>query len=224
MSAPKRRMSAPNKIALGFLLLSALALLGFVVTTNLNNDAEQQTLASTAQVVREDSHRLSDPAQEKAVLVEFLDFECEACGAAYPLVEQLREEYGDQVTFVSRYFPLPGHPNSMTAAIAVEAAAQQGEFEAMYQKMFETQTDWSHSDQSQTGTFRGYAEELGLDMGAYDQAVADPATQERVLVDKNDGTGLGVQGTPTFFLNDEQIQPSTEEEFRQLIENAINEQ
>lgn len=222
MPSSRRAMTLPNKIALGFLLLSVLALVGFVVVSNTNDAAEQEELAATAQVVRENSHRVSTPQDEKAALVEFLDFECESCAAAYPLVEQLKAEYGDQVTFVHRYFPLPGHPNSMTAALAVEAAAQQGEYEAMYHRMFETQTEWSHNQESQADTFRGYAEDLGLDMEAYDQALADPATEARVLLDKNDGEGLGVQGTPTFFLDSEIIQPSTEEEFRQLIENAIN--
>ncbi|GAB3531881.1 hypothetical protein GCM10027403_03060 [Arthrobacter tecti] len=221
MSSTRRAMTLPNKIALGFLLLSALALVGFFVASNANDAAEQEDLAASAQVLRENSHSLSAPEDEKAVLVEFLDFECEACGAVYPFVEELRAEYGDQVSFVSRYFPLPGHPNSMTAAVAVEAAAQQGEFEAMYQRMFETQTEWSHSDQSQAPTFRGYAESLGLDMDAYDSAVADPATQARVMLDKMDGTGLGVSGTPTFFLDGELIEPATQEEFRQLIEAAI---
>lgn len=214
-------MSLPNKIALGFLLFSVLALVGFVVVSATNDSAEQDELATTAQVVRENSHRLSTAEDERAVLVEFLDFECEACAAAYPFVEELRVEYGDQVSFVGRYFPLPGHPNSMTAAVAVEAAAQQGEFEAMYHQMFETQTEWSHNEESQADIFRGYAQDLGLDMEAYDQAVVDSATEARVLLDKNDGTGLGVTGTPTFFLDGELIQPTTEEEFRQLIETAI---
>ncbi|BAS10658.1 dsba oxidoreductase [Arthrobacter sp. Hiyo4] len=58
-------------------------------------------------VVREDSHRLTAPAAEKAQLVEFLDFECEACHAAEPLVSQLKKDYGDRITFVHRYFPCP---------------------------------------------------------------------------------------------------------------------
>lgn len=222
MSSSRSAMTLPNKIALGFLLLSVLALVGFVVVSDTNDAAEQQELAATAQVVRESSHRLSAPKDEKAVLVEFLDFECEACAAAYPLIEQLRAEYGDQVSFVSRYFPLPGHPNSMTAALAVEAAAQQGKFEDMYHQMFEAQTDWSHNQESQADTFRGYAEDLGLDMEAYDRSAADPTTKTRVMLDKYDGEGLGVQGTPTFFLDGELIQPATEAEFRHLIETAIS--
>ena len=63
--------------------------------------------AAQAQLVREDSHRLTSPATEKAQLVEFLDFECESCRAAHPLVEELKEEHGDRITFVNRYFPSP---------------------------------------------------------------------------------------------------------------------
>lgn len=214
-------MSKQNKLAIAIVLIAAFALVGFTIVSNNTRTSEQQALAENAKVVRDGSHRLSTADDEKAVLVEFLDFECEACGAAYPLVEELRADYGDQVTFVARYFPLPGHPNSMNAALAVEAAAQQGEFEAMYQRMFETQKDWSHTEKSRAATFRSYAKDLGLDMDAYDQAVDDPATKARILLDKSDGAGLGVTGTPTFFLDGKKIQPSTEEEFRALIEEAI---
>lgn len=221
MSSMKRRISVPNKIALSLVAIATFALVGFTAVVNNNNAAEENELAANAQLVRDGSHRLSTAESEKAVLVEFLDFECEACRAAYPLVEQLREDYGDQVTFVSRYFPLPGHPNSTTAALAVEAAAQQGEFEAMYHRMFKTQEQWSHSQDSQADTFRGYAEDLGLDMNAYDRAIENPATKARVMLDKSDGVGLGVSGTPTFFLDGEKIQPSSGEEFRSLIEESI---
>lgn len=69
-----------------------------------------------AQVVRESRHRLNDPQNAKVTVVEFLDFECEGCRAAYPLVEELRNEYGDRVEFVMRYFPLSGHFNGERAA------------------------------------------------------------------------------------------------------------
>ncbi|WP_342771407.1 DsbA family protein [Georgenia muralis] len=98
-----------------------------------------------APVVRENSHRLSTASDGRVTLVEFLDFECEACGAAYPFVEQLREDYAGRVTFVARYFPIASHANAENAALAVEAAAQQGKFEAMYQRMYETQAEWGSS-------------------------------------------------------------------------------
>jgi protein-disulfide isomerase len=217
----KTSISTPNKIAIALVVGLVLAVLGMTALINRNNQAVQTAAAASAELVREDSHRLSTAKDEKAVLVEFLDFECESCLAAYPFVEEMREKYGHHLTVVSRYFPLPGHPNSLTAAVAVEAAAQQGKFEEMYHRMFETQTEWGHSQESQAGTFRAYAEDRGMDMAAYDAAVADPATTARVETDKNDGLGLGVTGTPTFFLDRERISPSTLEEFEQFINAAI---
>jgi protein-disulfide isomerase len=219
----KASISTPNKIAIALVVGLVLTVLAMTALINRNTAAEQTAAAATAEVVREDSHRLSTAKDEKAVLVEFLDFECESCLAAYPFVEEMRGKYGDHLTIVSRYFPLPGHPNSLTAAVAVEAAAQQGKFDEMYHRLFETQTQWAHSQESQAGTFRGYAEDLGLDMAAYDAEVADPATTARVESDKNDGLGLGVTGTPTFFLEGEQIAPTTLEEFEQLIKAAVSE-
>ncbi|MCY0951464.1 DsbA family protein [Streptomyces sp. H27-S2] len=177
-----------------------------------------------AQAVRADSHRLSSPQRSDMTLVEFLDFECESCGAVHPTVERLRQAYGDRVTFVVRYFPLPGHRNSRTAAVAVEAAAQQGRFEDMYKKMFATQKEWGEAQDSRADVFRGYAEQLGLDIQKYDSAVKDPATEERVKADQRDGMNLNVQGTPTFFLDGRRIQtPRTYEAFKALIDERLAE-
>lgn len=167
---------------------------------------EQPSAAAPADVlVRPDSHRLSTAADGKVTVVEFLDFECEACKAMFPVIERLRAEYGDRVTFVIRYFPMPGHPNSDTAALAVEAAAQQGALEPMYRKMYETQEQWGHQQASQAENFTGYARELGLDIQRFQQTVNDPATVDRIKRDMNDGMALGVEGTPTLFLNGQQL-------------------
>lgn len=176
--------------------------------------------AANAQLVREDSHRVTTPATEKAQLVEFLDFECESCRAAQPLVEELKKEFGDRITFVNRYFPLPGHRNSGTAALAVEAAAQQGKYEQMYTKMFDTQPQWGEKQDSQAPLFRTYAQELGLDLAKYDAAVADEKTIDRIRKDVADGKALGVTGTPTFFLNGQKLTLSTEADFRQKLTDA----
>ncbi len=137
-------------------------------------------VAADAQLVREDSHRVTSPASEKAQLVEFLDFECESCRAAEPLLAELKKEYGDRITFIHRYYPLPGHRNSGTAAVAVEAAAQQGKYEEMAAKLFETQPQWGERQDSQAALFRTYAQELGLDLAKYDNAVLDQATKDRI--------------------------------------------
>ena len=172
-------------------------------------------------LVRDDSHRLQTAPDGKATLVEFLDFECEACRAAYPLVEQLRKDYAGKVTFVLRYFPIASHKNAMNAALAVEAAAQQGKLEPMYQRMYASQAEWGEQQSSQAARFRTDAIVLGLDMAAYDKAVADPATLARVEKDRQDGLALGVQGTPTFFLNGKQVTAQTEQQFRAEVDAAL---
>ncbi|MGA4844068.1 DsbA family protein [Streptomyces sp. G45] len=178
--------------------------------------------AADAEPVRESSHRLSDPKRGELTIVEFLDFECEACGAMYPVVERLREEYGDRVTFVARYFPLPGHRNGELAARTAEAAARQGKFKEMYAKLFTTQRDWGEARESKRDTFRGYAKDLGLDLRAFDAALDDRATARRVATDLSDGLGLDVRGTPTFFVDGEKVAtPGSYAAFKALIEDRL---
>ncbi|MFE6965006.1 DsbA family protein [Agromyces sp. NPDC057679] len=176
---------------------------------------------AAAPTVRADSHVLGEPGTSGVTVVEFLDFECEACGAFFPLVEQLREDYAGEVTFVTRYFPLDGHLNSRNAAVAAEAAAQQGAFEPMYAKLFETQAEWGEQRESRAPLFREFAAELGLDLDAYDAAVADPATLERVESDRIDGLSLGVQSTPTFFVDDEMLRLEAYDDLAAGIEAAL---
>lgn len=171
--------------------------------------------------VREDSRRLNDVPDAAVTFVEFLDFECEACAAVFPAIEQLRETYGDRVSFVIRYFPLPSHFNSERAARAVEAAAQQGQLDAMYQKMYETQTEWGEQQIPKDDLFRQYAEELGLDMAKWDAAYNSEDTLQFIRDDFNDGVALGVSGTPTFFLNGQLIQPETLDDLTTMIDEAL---
>ena len=183
---------------------------------------EEGSSTGGSSVVRESSHVLDDGGPDAVTVVEFLDFECEACGAFYPIVEDLREKYAGQITYVVRYFPLPGHFNSKNAAIAAEAAAQQDRFEDMYHRLFETQAEWGEAQESRADLFRGFAEELGLDMAAYDAAVADPATTERVELDFNEGRALGVDSTPTFFLDGEKLDLQTLNDLEDAIAAAVS--
>ncbi|MGM9472900.1 DsbA family protein [Pseudarthrobacter sp. YS3] len=183
--------------------------------------SQAPAVAGAEQLVRTESHRLTSPAVEKAQLVQFLDFECEACRSIHPFVEELKQEFGDRITFVTRYFPLSSHPNSGQAALAVEAAARPGRFEAMSARMFETQEQWHGKAESQAPLFRTFAGELGLDLAAFDAAVADGNTKERIRADITDGTALGVTGTPTFFLNGEKLTLSTKQDFRQKLLDGV---
>lgn len=217
-ASPSRRLTTRRLLQL-VALLGVLGLIALLVVFILNSPERE---SADAQVVREDSHVLNQASDEKAVLVEFLDFECEVCRAYYPTVEQLRQERADELTLVMRYFPIPGHTNSTTAAVAVEAAAGQGQLEPMYQRMYETQAEWGESQDSKASVFRGFAQELGLDMDEFDAAVADPATTERVQSDFEEGRALGVGGTPTFFLDGERLEVENPEQLVQAVEAALD--
>ena len=216
---PESAVTKNIKVSLG---LIAAAILAVVIAASVAGD---DAVVASAQdepaerLVRPDSQRLSVAEDGNVTFVEFLDFECEACAAAYPAIEQLRERYGDQITFVVRYMPL--HYNSETASRAAEAAAEQGKFEEMYDRLFQTQAQWGEQQTSMEDVFFGFAEDLGLDMERFREVYDDPATIERVRRDKADGEALGVTGTPTFFLNGEKVEVSSFDELLQLIDDAI---
>lgn len=215
-------MKTITKINLGVgtaVLLAIAAVIAF--TTSQQPAATPEATTTAVSVIEADTHRLDVAPDGEVTLVEFLDFECEVCGAVYPYIEQLREEYAGQVTFATRYFPIPGHRNSETSAVAVEAAAKQDQFEAMYDKMFQTQATWGESQDSKAELFRTFAEEIGLDMAQYDADVADPATLKRVQSDFAAGRALGVEGTPTIFVNNEKVELQGPEDLTAAIDAAL---
>ncbi len=162
------------------------------------------------------------PEDAPVVLIEYLDMECEACRAYYPLVKQLEEEYPDDLLVVKRYFPLPGHRNGKTAALAVEAAAQQGKYNEMHDLLFEQQPNWGEKAVANPSLFVAYAEQIGLDMEQYQNDVASDETRARVERDVESGLALGARGTPTFILNGERIDnPQGYEAFVALIEAEL---
>ena len=200
------------------LLLAAL----IYVLINQSQTTQPAGEGQNPSVVQPSSHILDDGGEGAVTVVEFLDFECEACGAFYPIVEDLREQYEGEITYVVRYFPLPGHTNSMNAALAAQAAAEQGRFEDMYHRLFQTQAEWGEAQESRADVFRTFAADLGLDMAAYDTAIADPSTQARVELDFNDGRALGVDSTPSFFVDGQMVTIERVTDLPDAIDAALN--
>lgn len=223
--APRRRSNRTLTTALALVLALVIGV-GLYQTLGGSADPAAEAAPAAAEVVnervvREDSHRLSTAADGKVTFVEFLDFECESCGAVYPTIEQLRQTYDGRVTFVARYFPLDGHFNARRAARAVEAAARQGQFEAMYQRMYETQTQWGEQQVPKDDLFRSYAADLGLDMGRWDADYTSAEVDQRIQADVDDGTALGVTGTPTFFLNGKPFTPKSADDLTKALDEAL---
>ena len=184
-------------------LLMVVVIGGVITAMVLTQRAARSDAAAKIDplTIAADARVLTATPDAKVTVTEFLDFECEACGAMHPIVEKLRDRYGSRVAFTFRYFPLPGHRNSVPAARAVEAAARQGKLEPMYQRLFASQQEWGESTTSQAARFRADAAALGLDLARYDKDLADPTLAARIDRDIALGRNLGITGTPTFFVN-----------------------
>ncbi|MEZ4451179.1 MAG: thioredoxin domain-containing protein [Nannocystaceae bacterium] len=141
-----------------------------------------------------DDRPAKGPADALVTIVAFSDFQCPYCARVNPTIEALMERYGD-LRVVFRQRPLSFHPMARPAAAAALAAYQQGKFWEMHDLLFAAQKALSPS------TIRGHAETLGLDLIAFDAAVADPATEAWIAEDERLAGRMGANGTPAFFLN-----------------------
>ncbi len=154
-------------------------------------------------------------------LVEYSDFQCPACAQFYPIVKELVETHGDTLRFEYKHFPLISiHPYAVPAAKAAEAAAQQGKFFEMHDKLFENQTVWANSS-NPSGFFVTYATEIGLDVDLFKQHLKASLIEDAVSDSFTKAQELGLRSTPSFFLNGQPMQFETFEDFRTQIENAL---
>lgn len=154
-------------------------------------------------------------------LLEYSDFQCPACKAYQPAVEAVLEEFGDQIRFEYRHFPLPSHRNSKQAAYAAEAAGAQGKFFEMASKIFEKQGEWAESNDARE-QFIAIAKELGLDEDKFKQAMDSSTTKDEVDADLAAGKADGVTATPSFFLNGKKLEPPQDiEAFKKIISDEL---
>jgi len=148
--------------------------------------------------------RVRGAANAPITLVEYGDFQCPTCGHYHPIVAELLTRYDGKLKLEYHHFPLINiHPNAMAAAIAAEAAGDQGKFWEMHDLLYENQQDWSTNPNAEA-MFIQYALRLNLDANAFMQSLRSPATRDRVLADVARGNAI-VKGTPTFILNGELI-------------------
>lgn len=221
----QKRQSAEfrSKIKKAAWIAVATAFLGGIFWLSVAGSEKKTTVANELLTVVADDHVVGQETAS-ATLVEYLDFECEACGAYYPIVEELGVAYPNDLRIVNRYFPLPGHKNSMTAALAVEAASRQGKYKEMFDMAFEKQKEWGEKPAPTPEVFEGYAQQLGLDMAKFKEDVTSQSVKDRVQRDLDAGKKLGNSGTPTFFLNGKKINnPNSLDAFKKLIDQAIAE-
>ncbi len=179
------------------------------------------TTTKTPDIVITETDHVRGAQDGKVTLVEFGDFQCPACGAYEPLVRQITKDNPTILKVVFRHFPLTQlHMNALLAAKASEAAGLQGKFWEMHDIIYDKQKEWS-SALNGRDYFLGYATTIGLDTKKFLEDLNASAIEDKISAEYKEGTNLGVQGTPTFFVNGKKIDnPQSLEAFDQIIKDA----
>ena len=161
----------------------------------------------------------------KVTIVEFTDFQCPSCAATFPILERLMTEYGDRVRLVVRDFPLSQHKNAQRAAEAAEAARAQGKYWEYAALLFKQQaaatTDETKAAALDVAKLKEYATQVGLNRQQFDAALDAGRFAPQVERDRNDGLKLGVNHTPSIYINGRLTQDNTYETLKAALDAAL---
>jgi protein-disulfide isomerase len=194
-----------------------IVLVGIFAITNHKSNTGTNTSSSN-----KPSQHIEGQGKTGVTLVEYGDYECPYCGAYYPVVKQIQSEYNTQIYFQFRNFPLVSiHQNAFAGARAAEAASLMGKFWEMHDLLYENQNQWS-SASDPTTFFNQYAQQLGLDANTFKQDYGSDQVNNVINADMAVGNQLGINATPTFYLDGKQIQVAIQaSSFETLINSEI---
>jgi protein-disulfide isomerase len=175
---------------------------------DVSNIDTYKVLAASTQSGNIADHSYGSQAN-KLVLIEYGDYQCPGCGAAYEPIKEITEKYKEKLTFVFRNYPLTSiHPNAKASAAAAEAAGKLGKYWEMHDVLYEKQDEWKNASSAERNEFfSSYAVGIGLDKATFSKTLADSVDEinQKIAFDQALGQKVGVDGTPTFFLNGKKI-------------------
>jgi protein-disulfide isomerase len=154
-------------------------------------------------------------ANAPVTIVAFTDYQCPSCAAMHPTLERLVKEYGDKVRLVTRDFPLTQHSEAFKAAEAAEAAREQGRYWEYMHILLNNQSALS------VDKLKNYASELSLDRARFDSALDSGKFSESVKRDIDDGMKLGINATPTIFINGRRVRMTDYEQLKANVDAAF---
>jgi len=199
---PKSKATPIIVILVAVLVAGGLAIFMSQKGTSSASDSTAAAAATPA-AAGQTTHVRGD-ANAKISLVEYGDYQCPTCGQYHPILQELLSRYPGKIKLEFHHFPLVQmHSNAMTAALAAEAAGEQGKFWEMHDLLFEYQRLWGdlrNPNPNPEAVFLQFALQIGLDSNKFMQSIRSPETRDRVLADVRQGNPI-VHGTPTFVLD-----------------------
>lgn len=183
-----------------------------------SQQATATAVANADRLIRPHSPTLG-PADAPVTIVEFLDPECEACAAMHPVVKRVMSEFDGRVRLVVRYMPF--HGNSAYAATLLEATRAHDSYWGTLETFFLRQHEWASHHAPRPELLLEYAVLAGLDKETWRAEAANPEFQQRIRQDAEDGQALGVNRTPTFFVNGQPLAQIGYEPLRAAVAAAL---
>jgi len=203
------RLTSDSKILITVIAVTIVLIVGaaFLLTKPAPALSRNDLMPPTA-------HTKGNP-QANAYLVEFSDFQCPACAAIKPIVDELIKAHNEKLTFAYRHYPLLQHPLSQKAALAAEAAGLQGKFWEMYDLIF------ANSATLNEPMLAEFAGQLELDITLFTSDMKSETLISRVQADVDAGNKINLNATPTFFLNGKKLELNDFADFKNTVEQAL---
>ena len=212
-------MSSDTKLIVGVIIASVGLLIGGIFFLSSSGGGANDSGSSTNVEIkiRDEGYNTKGSENPVVKIIEFSDFECPACKGTAPILQQLIKEYPNEVRLIYQHFPLPQHKAARLAAEAVEATGVQGKFWEMHDLLFVNQKELS---EEKIRELAGQIE--GLDVEKFNQEFDDRVYKNKVLADLSQGNQLGIDSTPTIFINGVLYKgPRSFENMKQVIEANI---
>ena len=147
------------------------------------------------------AERATGDPQAPVSIVEYFDYQCPPCALAHEMLDEAIKKHPGKIRLEVRYMPWPAHQNALKAATYADCLSRQkGKFWPFSDLVFDHQQEWAHDPYADV-RFVSYAGSVGADLRALDGCVKDPATEKTILDEKEKGLALGIQTTPSFYIN-----------------------
>lgn len=205
----------------GIIAVSILGLAGLVMLADKSSTSTSTPVENANLPKMNENDIVLGNREATVIITEYADFQCPACAAVNPLTNQALEEYKGKIKLVYRFFPLRGiHKNAIISGQAAYAAHKLDKFSEMKDLLYANQTDWENLDDPKE-VFEGYASSIGLEVEEFSRLMNSDEAKKAVKNGEKEAIGLGLNSTPSFFIENKQFSLSNYDEFKKLIDEEL---